>query len=504
MASVQIYRIQFLKDNPFGGFVTGDILDVYIDPDLATVPAAPLTFQTAGMHVNLNGVLYTGSDALLDFSSSLISVQNFNAQICVGTSLLVFNMYFVRPFIYYYSEANHYSCTVNPPTCNLIINGVPIVVPATDQTASDGSIQIVASSSNDIEYNLGSDFVYGEGQIESIFTNLLPGSYRIFLRDSANCAVNILVNVPFNNEFGTKYRLEYTDENNLPTRLDITMRGYIGEIFEVCGSGIPFELSLRGEGSTNKFEALMSSQGNLNLVSHTDMQFIELYTNDPNLYRLEYSKDFGNIIPGDAGYTPAVLPDLDDWSNVDIGGDVDWAGTPPVVDFNGLGLSKQSNLWYTDYAFEEGRTYTFDYELYALNPYATYRIKVFDASMNELMNTDIIMSQVNQTGQYVVNAPAGAAGIGISVYFAPSCGAATPGFCEKSLVSFTNATASIPGTPDTPRGYELLWYGKVLPMQYAEEYKAPPYYVSVVATDGLAELKNNFLIQNDGQKTYAS
>ena len=95
MASVQIYRIQFLKDNPFGGFVTGDILDVYIDPDLATVPAAPLTFQTAGMHVNLNGVLYTGSDALLDFSSSLISVQNFNAQICVGTSLLVFNMYFV-------------------------------------------------------------------------------------------------------------------------------------------------------------------------------------------------------------------------------------------------------------------------------------------------------------------------------------------------------------------------------------------------------------------------
>jgi hypothetical protein len=119
------------------------------------------------------------------------------------------------------------------------------------------------------------------------------------------------------------------------------------------------------------------------------------------------------------------------------------------------------------------------------------------------LNTDIIISTTLQTGQYVVTAPAGAAGIGIVVFHAPSCGSGSS-FCQKAIASFTNTTATIPSADPEPIGYERLWIGKVLPMQYAEEFKAPPYHVSVIATDGLAELQNHYLIQPDGQKYFGT
>lgn len=509
MASVQLYKIEFLQNNPFGTFVTGDVLDLYIETDDAVVPSAPLSFQTTGITVNLNGVSYpiTGSGIILDYNPSIVSVQNFNPQICVGTSLLVFVLYGPWPYVTYYSQEDHYSCSVNPPTCNLVINGVPIVIPASDSSSADGSIQIVATSSNDIEMKMGSDFVYGDGtgQIESIFSGLLTGTYRIFVRDSANCGVNILVEVPIDNTFATKYRLEYTDlsPHQYPTRVDITMRGYSGPITEIYGDAEAFEILLRGEASLDKFTALMSTQGNLGLTSVTDLQFLELYTNDPNLYKIEYSKDFGAMTPGEAGFTPASLDALSAWTNVDTGG-VAWTiSSTPSVDFNGLGLNNTTDLLYTDYTFVEGREYTFDYALTNPSICATIKIKLFDSSMNELLTTDIITSTTNPSGQYVVVAPAGAAGIGIQIFSPCSCGSGT-GFCVKTVTEFSNQTASIPSSPATPVGYELLWIGKVLPQQYAEEYKAPPYYVSVVATDGLAELKNFFLIQGDGQKYYGT
>jgi len=493
-----------------------------MDTALAVVPANPLSNEGTGITVELNGSPYlvTGAGFILDLSPSIVAIQEFNPQVCIGTSLLVFSFYGFWPYGLYYSLENHYSCVVNPPTCNLLINGVPIVVPATDATTADGSIQIVASSTNDIQYNLGADFVYGDGQLESIFSGLLPGSYRIYLRDSANCAVNILVEVTSSNVYGTKYRLEYTDNESIPTRVDITMRGYsveVGGILDMeldgvlgddpfgadaVGSGTPFEIQLRGEGETDKFTALMSSQGNLNLLSMTDAQYLELYTNDPNLYRLEYSKDFGNMTAGEGGFSPAALPALTDWTNEDTGGPA-WVSDPPTVDFNLLGLNVTSDTLYTDYAFEEGREYTFNYAFSSPNASGTFKIKIFDGSFNELLNTDIIISTAFQTGQYIVTAPAGAAGIGIVVFHAPSCGSGSS-FCQKAVAEFNNVTAVIPVQEPYAIGYELLWLGKVLPMQYAEEWKAPPYHVSVIATDGLAELKDHFLIQPDGQKYYGT
>ena len=497
MANVQIYRFQFLQNNPFGSFVAGDVLDIFLETDDAIVPAGPFEFQGAGITVLKNGVNYpvAGSGMILDFSPTIVTVQSFNPQICVGTSLLVFSLYGPWPYATYYSLEDHYSCVVNPPTCDLIVVGVPIVVPATDGVTADGSIQINGSSSNPIEYSIGADFVYGSGQTEGAFSTLLPGQYRIYLRDSANCAVNILVDVPVNNIYGPKYRLEYTDNQEIITRLDISMRGYSGTIFDtadlVKGTGSPFQIQLRGEGSEDKFEALMSSQGNLNLTSVTDLQYLELYTNDPNLYRIEYSKKFS-----ESATVSVSLPALSTWlTESTSGAKPDWTVgiSTPNVTLAGTGpfSSKTSENLYTDFAFVAGNAYSLS---------LTYTRLTNSGSSNPRTAT-LAVTDSSSAAIFSISSSAVEGSNTIDLSFVATSD------CDRIVFRYgsgMNVTITVNSISATTNGYQILWIGKVLPMQYSEEYKAPPYYVSVVATDGLAELKNYFLIQPDGQKYYGT
>ena len=302
MAEILIHKIEFLQNNTYGTYVAGDVLEVYADTDLLVANPYPLSFESTGIVVYLNDVLTT-TGTYYDTSPAIVSVQNFNPQICNGTSLVVLSSWMVFPFVYYYTLANHYACTVNSPTCDLIMVGVPDVVPATDSTTSDGEITITASSSNAIEYNLGDDFTYGNGQSSGTFSGLYPGKYRVFIRDSKNCGLNVLVEVTYDNVYGAKYRLEYTDFASVSTKIEIARRGYAGDVIEVCGGDEPFSIGLRGEGSADKFYPILATDATLRLVDEeTDQYFIELYTNDPNLYRLKYYKN--NVLT----WTGKILP----------------------------------------------------------------------------------------------------------------------------------------------------------------------------------------------------
>jgi hypothetical protein len=293
VANILIYKIEFLQNNPYGDFVAGDVLDIYIDEGSIVVPSF---IEIIGISVEKNGTPI-GSGALITFDPSIVSVQNLNVQICSGTYLISLGSFAIFPYAQYVTLANHYSCVVNPPTCNLLVIGAPTVIPSTDESTADGSITVTATSTNAIKYKLNSDFAYddGTGQSSSTFSALLPGDYRIFLRDSVNCAVNVLVNVPFSNTFGTIYRLEYTPSiAGFTTRIDITKRGYSSVETEICGGDVPFTLNLRGEGSTLKYEPMLATDADIVLASETNSAFIELYTNDRNLYRVNYYKDFGS------------------------------------------------------------------------------------------------------------------------------------------------------------------------------------------------------------------
>jgi hypothetical protein len=177
MASLNVFRIEFLANNPYGSYVAGDVIDVLVDDTAVTVPAF---LEDTGVSIELNGSP-SALTTLISTSPSIVSIQNFNLTFCSATYLLEFSLITVGAYGAYTSQANHYSCAVNSPTCDLLIVGTPTVIPATDQETADGSITITATSTNTIEYNLNEDFAYGSGQSSSSFSGLLPGDYRIFL-----------------------------------------------------------------------------------------------------------------------------------------------------------------------------------------------------------------------------------------------------------------------------------------------------------------------------------
>jgi hypothetical protein len=136
---------------------------------------------------------------------------------------------------------------------------------------------------------------------------------------------------------------------------------------------------------------------------------------------------------------------LASWINVDTGGE-EWVlnGGVPEVDFNGLGLGTFSNDWHTNYAFEAGQVYAFDYSIKGSNSASVFHIEIVDASNNVIISEIIHCIPESQTGTYTFMAPEDAAGISIWHDNPASCG----GECLARIVSFTNVTESIGSATD--------------------------------------------------------
>lgn len=149
------------------------------------------------------------------------------------------------------------------------------------------------------------------------------------------------------------------------------------------------------------------------------------------------------ILDANPGFTPAVMDAVDTWTNVDTGGET-WVlnGAVPEIDFDGLGLGVFSDDWHTDYAFEAGQIYSFDWDFKGSNSASIFHIAIVDAANMTLIEDVIPMIPESQTGNYSFTAPAGAAGISIWLDNPASCG----GECLAQINSFTNVTAS--GTPE--------------------------------------------------------
>jgi hypothetical protein len=501
MAVTQISRWQFLQDNPYGTFVTGDVLDFYVDPDLAIVPTAAFG-RTDGITVNLNGVsLPSSATLILSFGPPLLSIQEFNPQICIGTTLLEFSKAGFFPYVRYRSLENNYACVVNSPTCDLIVVGVPTVVPATATDSADGAITLDATSSNLIKYKLGSDFSYedGTGQTSNTFSGLLPGDHRIYLRDEANCAVNILVTIGVSNDYGTKFRLEYNDLNGWLSRYDITKRGYAGAVTEIIADGSPVTISLRGEGSIDKFDPMLAVELRMLLISVTDLQFLELYTNDPNLYRVEFSKDTGNTVTVLNPVTVS-LPALSTWLSQSASAAIDWTtGTAPSVSLAGTTVTPVvSEYLYVDYAFTVGYDYSIIVNFTKITTFGgsnprTATLAITNGSFVTQFIKTIAASEGSNSINIIFTATASCTRIGFKY---------TSGSSVTITVNSTEGIETDPAGTEEPAGLETKLIAKVLPQQYQEEFINVPYAVGIVATCSLPELRDYYLIQDDGQMYY--
>lgn len=157
------------------------------------------------------------------------------------------------------------------------------------------------------------------------------------------------------------------------------------------------------------------------------------------------------------GFTPATLPDYLTWSNRNDAGPI-WtvmAGGPvlPGVgsNTNSLGLGVTSDKWYTPYTFEDGRTYSFDYTFVANAGVMTFYISILDSGYGVLISTSLPLPPtpgIYSSGTYTFSAPVGATYISIHFFSGTSCGSSGYG-CYGFIKAFTNATATIPATPDT-------------------------------------------------------
>src|SRR5690606_29831368 len=350
MAAIKFRTINWIANNPAGTYVAGDVLDFYYDPDLDTTSSGLIT--TEGFSVELNSVPITSGPSipLATGEYYTLNFQGTSSGICKDTVRIIFGYPFGSsevsfPYFVGFRDEDHPACNV-APACDIQFIGVPSITPASGELNADGEVTVLATSSaGTVKYKLGSDFSYSDldAQTSGTFTGLLPGVYRIYSRDPNNCSTSVQVEVGVDNTYNPEYRLQYYDRLGNPTRIELRRRAFAGSVTDdVCGTGEPFELLMRGENDPDKFRVIFGTEARLNLLSLTNFQWQMVYTNDPKEIQLVYQKDFGT------GYetlcTTFVLPFQYSEPYVAPPYPVSITATDNLAELDGLFLADDSGL----------------------------------------------------------------------------------------------------------------------------------------------------------------
>lgn len=491
--------------NRGGGIVTNNFINVYWD-DVAVdfeVQKFDNEADTSGTVISIGPGLgamdidFQVISGLQDPSGGFTFLQY---RYCDSTTLVTFYIKSTFPYAVKADSANHEACGV-AIVCDLTISDVYTSQQASSVNANDGALSVSAESSNGtIKFSLDDpDFDYAsQGQESGDFAGILPGMHTVTAKDASGCFDQIEIEVKYNITYGVMYRLEYQDINGNQTRVDILERDYEGATEEVCGTGKPFSLKYTGDGDLDKFKPVIPSVATLTLKSETNFKFRHIFTQDDRKYQMRYYKNYGVTTPA---FTPAAVADLDDWTSVDLSS-FDWTTgiASPFVEFIDAAAGDESDFLVTTYSFEAGKRYTFSYEFHSgdsthVAGSALFYVCVLDSSNNIISQNIVSVSQsfpiqqiVTVTGECSFIATSAAAKIGIK------CISQFPtAFGNFFVDSFVNETEAIAATD-----WELKWIGYVISDNYNEAYLAPPYAVQIVATDGLADLKNfDFLDQNE-------
>lgn len=505
MASVTvlIYRVTTSYSGTYtstGGALTYDLGDIFHIIYDTVANTFTVEFRTSGsgpgagtlITTALSGPPLTGSaggavEKLYPFGNDLYKY-------CEGTTLWQMSSSGNFPYCGKYGIANSPYCYI-APTCDLTFSNEYTTTDATGPETNDGSLTVSATTSYGvIKYGIGNFNYDTAGQTSGTFNNLLPGVYTIYAKDEAGCQDTITIEIKVTEVYNVRWRLEFKDQNMHDVRVDILKRAYTGPIEEVCGGETPVLIQYNGD-PNDIYKAVIPSECILQLMSDYQGKYEEIFTADDRKYRVNVYVDSGEIIPP---FVPAVLAPLEEWVNVDSAGTVAWSidSTPSVALTTGTVL--MSELLSVDYAFEEGRTYSFDFEfLFTISgspityPVAAYYIT--NDNNDDLGVGDIVTrgTSGSESKTFTFVAPQGATKIRIYARKESS------GSVTVQVTSVDNNTLSIPGSSV---GLQLYWTGYCVSEFYSEPYLKEPFPIEITAIDGLGELSSTSVEDSNGNR----
>jgi hypothetical protein len=293
MALNSLYKIVF-KNSSNSGFVAGDIVITYWD-DVALSIVSYLNGSPLSSGVTLGLAKYRPHRQALVINYTVTNepIGGPVYQVCIGTSLFSFAFNAVFPYSRYTETVNSASCITNI-VCDVLFSGAPVIVKPTTSSSTDGQITVVATSSNgSVRYDLEDHLYAVMTNTTGVFTGLNSGTYIVYARDQYNCVRTISVLLEAYVVYGELYTLEYDDLNGDTAKVSILERDYLGSASEINGSEAPFNLSLRGENS-DLFTTILPGNCTIGILSETNFQFLNLFTQDDRKYKIIFYKDTGD------------------------------------------------------------------------------------------------------------------------------------------------------------------------------------------------------------------
>jgi hypothetical protein len=211
------------------------------------------------------------------------------------------------PSAYPYSErvqtVNSSVCQVGA-VCDVEIQDNPTITSATDAATNDGSVTIIASSSNGTMKAALFDFAFiTQGTVFAstiTFSNLFAGTYTIWVKDEIGCVDTISVNIPLLEDsaasYGQKYFMEWSDNNGKngyeDHKIEVYKKEYGGSVSEMKPYGEPFEFQVHAD-SEDKFHVIRATSITFSPISVTDGQYQEFFTEDEREFLVKYYLDTG-------------------------------------------------------------------------------------------------------------------------------------------------------------------------------------------------------------------
>lgn len=204
------------------------------------------------------------------------------------------------PYVIRTDTPSHWSCDLHQ--CDLSFDLIATDI-TEDSGSGDGQITVAAdTTAGPPKFTINPNAVYTDGDAflpdgypgdpdanSYTFTGLPAASYTVYALDTFNCKAQLTVIVPeVAPVYGVRWRLYFEDRKVISDKtVDIEERDYVGDVTLVKMTGDPVIRSWRGESIEDLFTTIIAYQIDINLLSSSDFQFIEIATQDERKFRIK-------------------------------------------------------------------------------------------------------------------------------------------------------------------------------------------------------------------------